>query len=246
MKYASTLSIMLALVLVSTGHASKKDKIELKEKQDRLELIKAEIEEVRDSFETEAARRYTLKQKGVDQRELDKQEFEQLRETQERAAGDLARVKEECLSREQLAADERKATETAKEEWSSLKSSLSEVLKKEADAVLEAFPLDREIRREDLEWVRADYASKQDPSQGWDDFVAYAQKDLGKGLSVGIISGDALPDQGGPIKLTLARFGNIFALGIDPAGHAYLVRQTGRLGPDKYSVEHVGSPDYSN
>jgi biopolymer transport protein ExbB len=246
MKYASTLSIVIVLVIASTGYASKKDKIELKEKQDRLELIKAEIEEVRDSFETEAARRYTLKQKDVDQRELDKQELEQLREAQERAASDLARVKEEGLSREQMVADEQKALETAKEEWSSIKSALSEVFKKEADAVLEAFPLDREIRREALERVRADFASRQDPSQGWDDFVVYARKDIDKGLAVGIMSGDALPDQGGPIKLTLARFGNVFALGIDPAGQAYLVHQTGRLGPDKYSVEHVGSPEYSN
>ena len=65
MKYTSTLSIVIMLVIASTGYASKKDKIELKEKQDRLELLKAEIEDVRDSFETEAARRYTLKQKDV-------------------------------------------------------------------------------------------------------------------------------------------------------------------------------------
>jgi gas vesicle protein len=175
MKYASTLSIVLVLVIALAAYASKKDKIELKEKQDRLELLKGEIEEVRDSFETEAARRYTLKQKGVDQRELDKQEFEQLRETQERAANDLSRVKEECLSREQIVADERKALETTKEEWSSVKGALSDVFKKEADAVLEAFPLDREIRQEALEQVRADFALRQDPSQGWDDFVAYAR-----------------------------------------------------------------------
>jgi biopolymer transport protein ExbB len=43
----------------------------------------------------------------------------------------------------------------------------------------------------------------------------------------------------------MARFGNVFGLGIDQSGQAYLVRQTGRLGADKYSVERIGSPTYS-
>ena len=42
MKYTLTLSLLLLLLLTATGFASKKDKIELKEKQDRLEQLKAE------------------------------------------------------------------------------------------------------------------------------------------------------------------------------------------------------------
>ncbi|MGB7567787.1 MAG: hypothetical protein WBM07_08000, partial [Chitinivibrionales bacterium] len=168
MKYASIFSILILVLFVPTAFASKKDEKELKEKQVKLEMLKSEVEQARDSFETESVRRYTLKQKGVDQREIDKKEFEQLRETQERAANDLARVKEECLSREQMVADERKAAETAKEEWLYVKTALGDVFKKEADAVLEAFPADRETRREALESVRSDYASKLDPSRGWD------------------------------------------------------------------------------
>jgi biopolymer transport protein ExbB len=236
----------MVLVIAFAAVASKKEEKEFKEKQGRLELLKAEVEGARDSFETESARRYTLKQKGVDQRDLDKQEFEQLREAQERAANDLARVKEECLAREQMAADERKAAETAKEEWSYVKAALGDVFKKEADAVIEAFPIDRETRRESLENVRSGYAAKQDPSQGWDDFVGYARVDIDKGCAVGIVTGEVLPDQGAPVKLTMARFGNVFALGMDQAGVAYVVRQTGRLGADKYAVEKVGSASYSN
>ena len=225
--------------------ASKKEEKEFKDKQGRLELLKADVEAARDSFETESARRYALKQKGVEQRETDKQEFDQLREAQERAANDLARIKEECLSREQMVADERKAAETVKEEWSYVKTALGDVFKKEADAVLEAFPVDRETRRETLESVRSDYASKLDPSRGWDEFVTYARDDIHKGLGFGIVTGDVLPDQSAPVKLTMARFGNVFALGIDQAGQAYLMHQTGHLGADKYAVEKVGSPAYS-
>ena len=245
MKNCSILSAIIVLLIACAAFASKKEEKEFKEKQVRLELLKAEVEAARDSFETESARRYALKQKGVDQREIDKQEFEQLRESQERAANDVARVKEECLAREQMVADERKAVEAAKEEWSYVKTALGDVFKKEADAVLEAFPADRETRREALESVRSDYASKLDPSRGWDEFVTYARDDIRKGLTVAIVTGDMLPDQSAPVKLTMARFGNVFALGMDQAGQTYLVHQTGRLGVDKYAIEKVGSPAYS-
>ncbi len=237
--------LLVTLCLASAAFASKKEEHEFKEKQARLEALKAEVEDARDSLENEVARRYGLKQKLVDRREQDKQEMDQLRDGQERAASDLARVKEECLAREQNVADERKAAQSALEEWSNEKSALSDVFKKEADAVLEAFPIDRETRRQALEKVRADFASKQDPAQAWDDFISYACNDFQTGAKVSMVACDVLPDQGGPVHLTLARFGNVFGIGIDRSGQAYLVRQTGRLGADKYSVEKIGSPSYS-
>jgi biopolymer transport protein ExbB len=237
--------LIVTLCFVSAASASKKEDHEFKEEQARLESLKADVEAARDSLENEVARRYGLKQKLVDRREQDKQEMDQLRDGQERAANDLARVKEECLAREQTVTDERKAAQSAREEWSNEKSALSEVFKKEADAVLEAFPIDRETRRQALEKVRADFASKQDPTQAWDDFVAYACKDFQAGANVSMVACDVLPDQGGPVHLTLVRFGNVFGLGIDKTGQAYLIRQTGRLGADKYAVEKIGSPSYA-
>ncbi len=245
MKNHWILSIVIALSFVFLASASKKDEHDLKEKQARLDAVKADVEDGRDSLENEVARRYGLKQKLVDQRETDKQEMDRLRDAQERAANELARVKEECLAREQTVADERKAAQTAVEEWSNVKLALSDAFKKEADAVLEAFPLDRETRRQALEKVRAGFAGKQEPSQAWDDFVAYACDDFRTGAKVSLVTGDVLPDQGALVHLTMARFGNVFALGVDRSGQAFLIRQTGRLGAEKYSVEKIGSPSYS-
>lgn len=140
MKNHWILSIVITLSFVFLASASKKDEHDLKEKQAGLDAVKAEVEDGRDSLENEVARRYGLKQKLVDQREADKQEMDRLRDAQERAANELARVKEECLAREQTVADERKAAQAAVEEWSNVKVALSDAFKKEADAVLEAFP----------------------------------------------------------------------------------------------------------
>lgn len=237
--------ILLLLGFGFSAFASHKEEHELKEKQARLDALKSEVEDARDSLENEVARRYGLKQKLVDRREQDKQEMDQLRDAQERAANDLARVKEECLAREQAVADERKAAQAAQDEWSSEKASLADVFKKDADAILEAFPVDREIRRQALEKVRANFGARQDPIQAWDEFIDYAIKDFRNCAGVSLVTCDVLPDQGSPVRLTMARFGNVFGLGIDQSGQAYLVRQTGRLGADKYSVDKIGSASYS-
>jgi biopolymer transport protein ExbB len=228
-----------------SSFASHKEEHELKEKQARLEALKSEVEDARDSLENEVARRYGLKQKLVDRREQDKQESDQLRDAQERASNDLARVKEECLAREQTVVDERKAAQAAQDEWTGERSALSDVFKKDGDAILDAFPVDREIRRQALEKVRADFGARQDPILAWDEFIAYATNDFRNCARVSLVTCDVLPDQGGPVHLTMARFGNVFGLGIDQSGQAYLIRQTGRLGVDKYSVEKIGSPSYS-
>ena len=51
------------------------------------------------------------------------------------------------------------------------------------------------------------------------------------------------PEEGGPKQLTISRFGNVFGYGIDStAGACYYLRQTGRLGAERYSVEKIVAP----
>ncbi len=246
MRNISLLSVVLLLSISTVSFAGKKDDKDLvKENQRQIELLKDALEAAQDSLETEVTHRYTLRQNAVEQRESDKQQIDQLRETQEKLAGDLSRIKEECLASEQNISDERKSAKTVMDQWVYEKNSLGDIFKKDADAILEAFPTDREIRREALERVRSDFAAKQDPARAWDDFVKYSCNDISTGMCVSMTGGEVLPDQGPAIRLSLARFGNVFALGADKSGAAYIIRQTGRLGAEKYSVEKVGSPEYA-
>jgi biopolymer transport protein ExbB len=234
------LAVLAAVACVAA--ASQQEKT-LKMKQTELSLLKSYVEAARDSLENEIAQRYTQKQRAVDQRESDKQELDRLRENQERAANDLARVKEECLAKEQALADERKLADAAKEEWGFVLSSLDEILAKDADGVMETFPADRELRRAGIERVRAGFASAKDPAEAWDSYVDYLRKDLERGSSVSIAAGTILSDAGFPRKLTMARFGNVFGLAVDSAGKPYMIRQTGRLGEDRYTLDAVGAPE---
>jgi biopolymer transport protein ExbB len=56
-----------------------------------------------------------------------------------------------------------------------------------------------------------------------------------------------LPEEGGPRQLTIARFGNVYGYGIDSAGGTcYYLRQTGRLGSERFAVEKIAAPQLSS
>ena len=240
-----TLTLILFCALPAlAGHDSEKT-MRLRQAAE-LTAIKDALEAARDSLENETAARYSLKQQWVDQREADKQELDRLREVEERSVNDLARVKEECLAKEATLSEERKNAEAAAEEWSYVRSSLSDALKKEADAIAEAFPLDAEQRRAELENIRASFSQRGDPALSWDAFVAYVREDLRRSGSILLVKRDVLLDQGAIHRLTLARFGSVFALGVDTSGQPYMIRQTGRLGAERYSTDRIGSPELTS
>lgn len=238
-------SLTLIFVLSISIFASNKQDLALKAKAGELEVLKGYVQSARDSLENEVTGYYAFKQTNIDQREIDKQEFEQVREQQERVANDLSRVKEECLAKEQTIADERKAADGAREEWKFVQSALGDVFKKDADCVMEAFPLDREQRRIAIENIRAGFSSRGSLTSAWDQFTGYLSDDIKRGAAVNICTADILTDQGIPRKLTLARFGNVFAFGVDQSGEPYIINQTGKLGPERFSVEKIGSVELS-
>ena len=136
-------AILIVLVSISVLMAWGKD--EKKEKQ--LQNLKAQLQLARDSLQNEIARRWRLKQKYIGRREIDKEELARLRDMQERAYLDLTRVKEECFTRERKIADEKVSLQKKKDAWRYVAESVDELFEKDAQKVLDVFPLDREKRR---------------------------------------------------------------------------------------------------
>ena len=231
-----------ALVLVVAGAAHSRDK-----KKDALETelqsLSEVIQGVRDSLEAEIAARYTFKQHTVEQREADKEEYERLREKQETALTNLSKIKEEALIKEQNLGEANKNAKEKQAEWTLVKNSFDELMQKEADGLVEAFPIDLERRRGDLEDVRRLYRQKGDPLYGWDNYLRYRIATMVAGRTVAIAQEKLLPDDGAARKFSLSRFGNVFAYCMDTSRQIYMIRQTGRLGADRFAIEPVLSPE---
>ncbi len=231
------LALIVALPIYSRD--KKKDALE-------LELISLNelIQGVRDSLETEIAARYTFKQHTVEQREADKEEYERLREKQESALTALSKIKEEALVKEQNVGEAKKTAKDKQDEWSLVKNGFDEMMQKEADGLIEVFPTDLERRRAALEDVRRLNREKQDPLSGWDPFLRYRISMMVAGRTVSIMQQKLLPNEGAPRMFSLARFGNVFAYCMDTSRQIYMIRQTGRLGADRFAIEAVLSPEF--
>jgi biopolymer transport protein ExbB len=214
-----------------------------KTREAELVRVKNELETARAALQNEITRRYTLKQRGVEQREADKEEMERLRERQERIFTDLSRLKEECLARQQTLDDEHKATAIRIDEWKSVRESIGDLLLKEPALTAEAFPLDRETRRSDAETITQELRRNNDPAIVWVDFVSYRMKFIAAGDTVSLVKQTLVTDDGDAQTLTVARLGSVSGYGINAQGALYVLRQTGALGTAKYAIDKVGSPE---
>jgi biopolymer transport protein ExbB len=209
-----------------------------------LQSLNEMLQGVRDSLEAEIAARYAFKQHTVEQRETDKDEYDRLREKQESALTTLSKIKEEALIKEQNLGETQKTAKEKQAEWAQVKNGFDEMMQKDADGLIEVFPTDLEKRRASLEEVRRFNREKQDPISGWEPYLRYKLSMMVAGRSVGIMQQKLLPNDGAPRMFSIARFGNVFAYCMDSARQIYMIRQTGRLGADRYAIESVLSPEF--
>jgi biopolymer transport protein ExbB len=215
-------------------------------KQRELTVLKNYLATARDSLQADMTARWRDKQRFVEQREDDKQELDRLRESLEKAYSELSRMQEEILARSKALEDETNDANLRKEEWSLLSATLGDALKKEADLVIETFPLDREDRRMRLEALRNQWQSGNDAAKGLSGYLDYFEKNMRLGTAVGMQKQVVLPDEGDLRRLDIARFGNVFAYGMADSGSYYLINQTGRIGADRYAIQKVAVPDLKN
>ena len=235
-------ALVCALVLITAGSVYPRDK-----KKDVLDMelqsLNETLQGVRDSLESEIATRYSFKQHTVEQREADKEEYERLREKQEVAMTSLSKIKEESLIKEQNLIEVNKNAKEKQEEWTLIKNSFDEMMQKEADGLVEAFPIDIEGRRGELENIRRLFREKGDPLSGWNAYLRYRIGAMSAGRTVSVSEEKLLPDDGVPRMFSVVRFGNVFGYAMDTAQQIYMIRQTGRLGADRFAIEPVLSAE---
>lgn len=234
---------LLCCFAFSANAVSPEKTLQMKENE-RAMLIEY-LENMRDSIQLLTTRYYTLKQHSVDQRESDKAEYDKLREQQERLNGDVARLREETLTREQNLDEQKKNVEQKQDELKALSSTIEDMFKKEADGIIESFPLDREVRRQSLESIRGAAPMTYSPGVALKSLMAHKLRYIALGESLIMVKQRTYPDEGEPKNMTIARFGNLFGYGTDTSGTFYIIRQTGRLGAARYAIEPATAPELS-
>ncbi len=235
--------ILVLVMCAVTPLLAKPRKKKLNPKQLELNSLKARLESARDSLQNEIANRWKKKQKYVSQREVDKEELIQLRDDQEQSYLELSRVKEECYNRENKISDERRNLDEKKERWRYVATTLEGFLEKEAEQIIEIFPIDRETRRLDLESIRRDYEKDTKAIVAYKGFMDYKFKYLSLGSKITLSKHSVITDNSDNRELMIARFGHVFGYGMSSENQSYVIRQTGRLGMNRFSIEEIGQTD---
>lgn len=239
MKHLKNITIIFMLI-AATLSAAPKQSVEKMQKE--LELLKTYLNDARDSLQDDIAERWAKKQRYVNQREVDKEELAALRTKQERSFNQLSRLKEECFAKERTIEDEKEATTKKKDEWSYLLASMNEVFDKEEKRLSEAMPMDMESDRETLSETRRTYASTQTPIIAINSLLDYYDGRRDRAGKITITKEIVMPDDDEPQSMTVVRFGDIFGYALTDGGTPYVIRQTGKLGLGRYTIEAIGSP----
>jgi biopolymer transport protein ExbB len=224
---------LAALALAATP------KQELETKQKELALVRGHLETMRDSLEREIADRWRAKQTTVEQREADKLEQERLREQQERAYAELGRLKEAGLIREKQLEEEKKNLLARQDDWKLVGNSVDDLIDREVESITEHFPLDVESHRKKLEAIRREFRRTTQVIPALRDLFRYYDQGLTAGRAITLGQETILPAGGRLETVSLARYGDVFAYGLNADGELFYIRQTGNLGAGRYAAEKI-------
>ncbi|MBD3391350.1 MAG: hypothetical protein GF418_04815 [Chitinivibrionales bacterium] len=240
---AMRFSALLFTVLILSAAAKAAPKKEVEAKAKELDVLKQYLLEARDSLQYQITERWRLKQRYVEQKEIDKEQTARLRELQERTFSELSRIKEEVFSKQRQLEDERKEVELVKDDWTYVVATFDEAFDKEAQGLVDVYPLEMEQRRKDLEALRREFKQHKNPVRILPKVLAFQTKYLEKGMNAIIRRQVVMPDDGEPQEMNVISFGKVFAYAINDRGDPYIIRQTGKLGSDRYAIEKVGAEE---
>jgi biopolymer transport protein ExbB len=229
----------LCLICFSVTCVGASAKDILKSKEAEVAQLRQVLDNTRDSLQADITTRWRSKQLSVERRENDKEDLSRLKDGLEKAYNNFERVKEECLSNEKSVEDAGTALATKRDEWGLIASSMEEVFGKEAESIIAGFPLDMEARQNELESLRRQFQKSRDASMALSGFITYKEHFLSRGSSMSLTQQTVLPDIGNRKLLTIARFGDVFGYGLSDGGDCYFIRQSGRLGADRYRIEKI-------
>jgi hypothetical protein len=133
-------------VLVAAAAALPADKGREEQLLRKIETLKSEYARQQDILQEVTEARWSARQKQVKVKDLDNEETGRVRGQIERLYADIARAREELLSRQDAADDEEKDLESAREEWDVIVAAVRAKSEKASEHNLAGFPLDQDMR----------------------------------------------------------------------------------------------------
>ncbi len=235
-------TVPLMLVALAVSSIGGDEQRELVAKLDALERTYARREQ---ALQEATARRWSVRQKHVAAKEQDKARYDDLRYEMERLYADIARAREEVLSREAALADELEKLNRRQEQWRYAAQAISDKLDKAVKEASRGFPLEREARMARLNDIAMRTAGTARPMRTLDALMRYRLERLRFGARIGLARRTFVVGNDDPVTAQVLRLGESMAYGLDPDGGAYYLGGTGRMGGDAFAWRRLENPSVS-
>lgn len=234
-----TLTVLLILAISISGFSKQKEDTDPRiEKVKQLqEFLKEKQEELALSIES----RWQKKQQYIEQREIDKENTEHLKQKQEQLYQEVTRKKEEKFSIENKLQTVNADLNLKKDEWKYSKDSFNELLKKEADKISGTFPLNREAKQKSIENIRNAYSQDENLSFNFNSYKNFVVNSIKDNSKIKSYTTPVMTNTSEAENLNIIQFGTVSAYGKSPEGSIYSVRQTGRLGPQRFTIDSISN-----
>lgn len=236
--------IFIIFFLSLSAYSKSKDNVDprIKKVKDLKEYLKEKQNELALTIET----RWQKKQEYIDERENDKADTDNLKKKQEQLFQEVTRKKEERFSIDNKLQNIKTDLKLKQDDWKYSKDSFSELLKKESEKLEGVFPLDKELKQKELEQIRASFIQDQLLSHNFKKYNDFIINYTNSNKKIKSYTTSVLTNATDAQKLQVIQFGSVSAYGKDSNGSIYTIRQTGRLGAQRFKIDSISNNKVAN
>lgn len=233
-------TLMLLLCLTATTAFADKQQEKLLR---RIEYLKTEYDRKQEQLQDVTEARWREKQKQVKRKEQDNEQLSRIRADMERLYNDIARVREEVLSRERMLQDEESVLEAKREEWKLTTEAVGAKLEKLQKRNLRGFPLGQDIRIAALAELEHRFSARRNAIAQHDALVSTTLSLLADGATVGLARRPLVLPEGEVVHAEVLRIGNCLAYAMGPDGRVFYLRGIRPDGPNRFSWKEISNTE---
>jgi len=238
MKLKSLIAALVVLLSVSWIHAD-----ELEDLQQRLNQIKRQYSQKQAQLQQTIETRWEQRQNQVDKKKELSDRSDALRQEIERLYADVARAREGQLARENALTTEKDLLSEKQSQWEFIGLAVHDKYEKEKKKNLGSFPVDQDVRMENLNTIENRFPSGTKPLEKFQAISDYLLGVLHKSTSFGITRRSFIVGSSRSASGQVLRVGYSLAWAMGPDASAYMLNHTGVLGANAWQWVQLSPGD---
>jgi biopolymer transport protein ExbB len=209
----------------------------------RLEALKKEYSNLQTTLQQVTEKRWSARQKQVEQKEKNKTELDRIRQEIERLYSDVARAREGLLTRENALSSEKETVDEKAQDWEYLQEAVEDKRGKESKRNLTSFPIGQDTRMAQLAEIEQMFAGKSNTLEKLRELLRYKIQIYKDAKAIGLGRRTFITEDNQPVTAQVLTIGRVMAYAVDPDGNAYyLSRIGGTPGQNPFKWKKVTTP----